>query len=105
MERIFPGLGAGPLALFGAATVLGPLTVDTVRVPPTFGPELKEVLTSFAQGDLVSSSCRSSWVQSPGFFSFQNSLESKAQAGVQAAAAAFNPNRMAVRRVMEVFSK
>src|SRR5580704_13738136 len=101
MDRIFPGSGAGPPPV-EVPTVLRPRFVVAVRPPATFGPPKKEVLASFAQGDFVSSSCRSSSVHSSGFLSFQNSLAAKAQAGAQAAATAPQPNCSAARRVTPV---
>src|SRR5580700_9999334 len=98
MERIFPGSGAGPPPV-EVPTVLRPRLVVAVRPPATFGPPKKEVLASLAQGDFVSSSCRSSSVHSSGFLSFQNSLGANAHAGTQAAAAAPQPHPIAVRRV------
>src|SRR5580692_9505757 len=98
MECSFPGSGAGPPPV-EVPVVLRPLLVVAVRPPATFGPPKKDVLASLAQGDFVSSSCRSSSVHSSGFRSFQNSLAANAHAGAQAAATAPQPNCIAARRV------
>ena len=58
------------------APVLRPRVAAELRdaaMPP--GPELYVVLGSNAHGDLVNRICRSSSVQSSGFFSFQNSFD------------------------------